>query len=264
MHTGKRTSKRLLKALNTPWIEYDEKILASSLKDYQSDNKMKNLSIRSGFQRKATAFLMEDTYLTVEQLNKFLMKEKVKKRLRNKKNGYSDIYGGILKTKTKLQIKSRMEGYGQAITLHVVKINDLNQDVRKLIKLITHNKEDNIAKRFDVDEALLSIKNLNLNNESKTEKSNLRNTNSEVNEEITDRAKGYEIIKKAYEEIVRLENSCRGEIFGKFNQDEQLTEPILDNLKNKITITFERAIHSDLNDSSLFRDRAQIVRTFYK
>ena len=70
---------RLLKALNTPWIEYDEKILASSLKDYQSDNKMKNLSIRSGFQRKATAFLMEDTYLTVEQLNKFLMKEKVKK-----------------------------------------------------------------------------------------------------------------------------------------------------------------------------------------
>jgi hypothetical protein len=142
VHIGSRSHERLKRMRYNPNIDYDEKILASSEKDYQSHEKIKNLMLRSGFYEKGFSFLMEDTFLTVNDYIKlYNQKEKIRDTLTNTKTK-TDLYGCIYKTKNQFKIINKLDFYDVSIRLHLVKLTDQNKNVRDLINNITNNKSN--------------------------------------------------------------------------------------------------------------------------
>jgi hypothetical protein len=65
------STKRLKRSKYNPTIDYDEKVISSSEKNYQSHEKRKTLMINSGFNEKGFTFFMEDTCLKVDDYFKF-------------------------------------------------------------------------------------------------------------------------------------------------------------------------------------------------
>lgn len=91
-HTGIPVSKKLRANGNLPSTEYEQKILSSSLKDYQEHKKRKNLELTNGFNRKKFTFFMEDTYVTVQNyLTLYNSGGELTKQLKYK-NGLVNIY----------------------------------------------------------------------------------------------------------------------------------------------------------------------------
>lgn len=142
IHVGKKTSERLKKSRNTPNIDYENKELSSSSKDYQAHKKRKNLTLKAGFEEKGFCFLMEDTYLTVDELYKLYLKDNlgIQKSIKKNKNDKREIYGAAYKIVNEVRIMNRMEFYDANIRIHLVKLTDHEDSVRTLVRDITNNK----------------------------------------------------------------------------------------------------------------------------
>ena len=95
---------------NIAFVEYYSKVLAASHKDYIQHNKRKRLTLKTGFEQKNYAFLMEDTTLSVENLLTLFGKNaKIKKSIMRDKNGLRNAYGCLYKTKLNLKLTSAID-----------------------------------------------------------------------------------------------------------------------------------------------------------
>lgn len=140
VHLGKPSSKKINQIKSGPFIERLTKTLADSREDYQEHNKRQNLQLKCGFNEKGFAFLMEDTYLSVKDyLSLYQVEKRFTKDLRSNRK---DIFDCALKTFHKIKLRNRMDSYYLHINIHLIKILDLETDVRTLIKEITHHSED--------------------------------------------------------------------------------------------------------------------------
>lgn len=160
-HIGKPTTKEIIRQLNTPLVVKNRKVLASDSKDYQSHRKRKQLNSQSGFNQKTFTFLLEDTFMQIKDLVKLFDKDKrIRSNILKNKNGLRNVYGCIYNNELKLIIKSSMDYYSTSIQIHLVKINDIYDDPRQLLKEITNNREDNVnQKKSIVEETKEDVKN---------------------------------------------------------------------------------------------------------
>ena len=105
VHTGKVTSKKILRIQDGPFVETLKKVTSSSSSDYLSHDARNRLVLKCGFNQKGFSFLMEDTYFSISDYYQlFQIDERFKKYFKSDKNGIKDIYGCVLKTKNKLKI----------------------------------------------------------------------------------------------------------------------------------------------------------------
>lgn len=75
LHVGYPTTSRVKKLMNTENVQYNQKDLSTSGKDYLESENRKNLILNSGFNQKKYTFFLEDTYITINNLfkTKFLL-----------------------------------------------------------------------------------------------------------------------------------------------------------------------------------------------
>jgi hypothetical protein len=247
--TGVPTSSRVKRLTNNPYIDYEKKTVSSSKKDYQAHGKRKNLKIRGGFDRKSYVFLMEDTYLTIDDLCKFyLTDEKLKAELNRNKNGTRDVYGAFCKSVRHLHLMNKMELHNIAINLHLCQMTDIHDDVRHLILETTNNKYTNTIKKLK-EELFKSV--------IDGAKGNLRG-----NAKGKDKAEGDSLdFNNDQLKNYLMRSNTRG---GSIPEDEQYTDPVVDDKKNRIQIQFETNLKTKLTDSIHFQDRAKIVKTYRK
>lgn len=140
--TGKPSSESIKKIKNGPFMEVNTKIISSTIADYQDHEKRKNLRLKAGFNQKGHYFLMEDTYFRVKDyLKLFKVEQRFKEEFALKHKGSKQVYGCALNTKVVLTLKSRVEFYDLKVKIHLVKIFDINSDVRELVKEFTNNSE---------------------------------------------------------------------------------------------------------------------------
>jgi hypothetical protein len=140
VHIGCQTTKRLKRMRFNPNIDYDEKLISSSNRDYLGHEKRKNLMVTSGFNQKGYTFLLEDTYFTVDDyLKLYNHQDKITKILQNSK-AKTDLYGCVYKSKNQFKFMNKLDFYDLTMKLHLVKLTDQNKDVRELINDITNNK----------------------------------------------------------------------------------------------------------------------------
>lgn len=234
VHIGRPTSKRLINMKNNPNVDYDEKVLASTNKDYRSHEKRKNLSLKAGFNEKGFTFLMEDTFLTANNyLKLFNTENKIQKLLDNSKTK-TDLYGCIYKTKHNFKFMNKLDFYNLTIKLHLVKITDQHKSVRDLIVDTTNNKE------------MLNTENIG----------SLKDKAKKVKETIKDKEERLktlaEFLKKERDELK----------YGKILEDDQFTDPDTYDLRNRIAINFLTKLKCNLTDSIRFNDEARIVHTW--
>lgn len=143
VHLGVPTSSKIIHIKSGPFIETVIKTLADSKQDYQSHDKRQNLKLKSGFNEKGFAFLMEDTYLSVnDYLSLYNIEKRFAKEMKSDRKDLKDIYGCGLKTFHQLKLRNRMDCYSLHVQVHLIKILDLETDIRTLLKEITHHNED--------------------------------------------------------------------------------------------------------------------------
>jgi hypothetical protein len=139
VHMGCQTSERLKRIRFNPNIDYDEKVIASSDRDYQDHTKRKNLMLNSGFNEKGYTFFMEDTYFTVNDYLKFYKnQENIKKTIEDTKSK-TDLYGCVYKTKNQFKFMNKFDFYNVSMRLHLIKLFDQHKDFRELIEDTTNN-----------------------------------------------------------------------------------------------------------------------------
>ena len=105
-HIGIATTKKVRNISQANNINFSEKVLCDSRKDYQTDEKRQNLTVRSGFDRKTFCFFLEDTYMTI--YNYLVIYEKPYNRPIEElveKNALTKIYGCAYYTKTQYRSK---------------------------------------------------------------------------------------------------------------------------------------------------------------
>lgn len=145
---GIPTSKRLRDMKSNYNIERVQRVTSSSMKDYITPPERRKLNFTSGFNQKGFAFLMEDTYFSINDYEElFKVTKNHGKRLEKNINGETDIYGCVLNTKNTLKFKNRMDYYSIHIKIHLIKIIDLNLNVRDLIKEFAHTVGDSSIAR---------------------------------------------------------------------------------------------------------------------
>ena len=281
IHIGEPVSTQLRRIATLPNIDYNEKTLASSSKDYQQHEKRKNLTITSGFDRKRIVFFMEDTFMSVKD---YLLLYNDKKQIQaslKKSNGIITSYGCAFKTKNKFKFTNTLEFYDTKLILHLVKITDLNVDVRELIEDITNNKKNSITSIDNEDSTKAEGNNTEENNTTDTNGTNSKGIFNNLLEKLTAeiqttlkkyaRGKINDIEGKMKEELdkklrkfQRITRETSAPDFGRIPEDEQYSDPITINKKNKFKIEFETSLKTKLTDSSIFNEQAKIVRTWYK
>jgi hypothetical protein len=144
-HVGLPTNRRINRIKGGPFMETLTKTITATNCDYQEHEKRKNLWLNCGFNQKGHCFLMEDTYFTVDDyLKMYKVNEKYKDEFSINHKGVKNIYGCVLNTRHIIKIRSRMEFYDAKLKIHLVKITDINSDVRSLIKDFTNNSEQKI------------------------------------------------------------------------------------------------------------------------
>jgi hypothetical protein len=110
-HIGCPTTERLKRIKFNPNIDYDEKLISSSSRDYIIHEKRKNVMVNSGFNEKGYTFLMEDTYFTVnDYLKLYNYQDKITKILQNSK-AKTDLYGCVHKTKNQFKFMNKLDFY---------------------------------------------------------------------------------------------------------------------------------------------------------
>jgi len=141
-HIGKQTSNRIKKLADSPHINKYTKRFFSTLSDYQSAEKRKQLIMESGFNEKQFVFFLEDFNFSVaDYYDIFEMNKKHCKEIRSDTDGVLDIYGCVYKTYHRLKIRNRLDLYSAHMNIHLCKIMDPAADIRDVIDEITHNSK---------------------------------------------------------------------------------------------------------------------------
>ena len=142
IHVGKPSHGRIKNIQSGAFVETIERLTCSSSEDYLNHKDRNKLNFKCGFNEKGFAFLMEDTYFSIKDFyDLFRIKKNYQKELESNDDGKKDIYGCVLNTKHKFKLKNRMEYFTGHIKIHLIKILDLETDVRELIEEITHNSK---------------------------------------------------------------------------------------------------------------------------
>jgi hypothetical protein len=262
VHTGIPTSPDMKSMRKNPNIDYEEKILSSSNKDYQRHDKRKSLNLETGFNQKGICFLMEDTYLTMKQLMDFFEADpRVQEGLEKTTNGKRNLYGCVYKTITKFTFINAFSFYNVAVTLSIVKITNMNDDVRSLVYEITNNRFNPVERDENDD--------YNDNPEPETPENLRGKVKEKIKETAEDLKKGAK--EKLQEEFNKRtgikigENKTkRGSPYGKINEDDQYSDPRITDVSNRITMDFVTSLNCKLTDSVQFNDRAKIVHSWYR
>ena len=273
VHVGKPTTQRVKRLINTPYIEYNEKTLGSSDKDYIKHILRKYLDLKSGFNQKGFCFIMEDTYMTVHDLIQFMgSSNKVEKALHKTKNGKIDLYGAIYKDQKQIKIVNQMEYYNVSVKLSLVKINDINNDIRELVSECINSKSNlsnliSPKRKETAEEANKSLLRDSKNQKKEKEDDEINSDSKESKtffEEIIDNTKD-KAKTKLEENIDKLLNtSLRGHPYGKINEDDQYSDPNTTNKINRITLNFNTSLKCQLTDSTKFNDRAKIIESYVR
>jgi hypothetical protein len=253
VQSGYPTTNRLRRIKYNPNVDYDEKLISSSDRDYQSHEKRKNLMVTSGFHEKGFTFLMEDTYFTFnDYLKLYNQHDKIKNTLESSKTKI-DLYACIYKTKNRFRFMNKFDFYNVSMRLHLVKLLDQNKDVRELIDDITNNKSSNSLANETIFQAAKEKATTILNrtlNKPKGEK--------ELNEK--EKTKAIETtIKDLLDSVKSYKPSLK---YGKLLEDDQYSDPDTKDTKNRITTNFRTSLKCQLSDSIRFRDEARIVHTW--
>lgn len=149
---GNPIGSKINRIKSGPFITTVTKTLKSSSEDYQSHEKRKQLQLKSGFNEKGFAFFMEDTYLSVKDYSRlYRIEKRFAKEIKNLKHGYKKIYGCGLKTYNQIIIRNRIMSYSAHVQIHMIKLLDLETDVRSLLQDITHNPDQYNSKNDIVD-----------------------------------------------------------------------------------------------------------------
>ena len=263
-HIGKPTTTKIKNQLRTPLVEFCNKSLAESSKDYIQHSKRKHLTLKTGFEQKGFSFLLEDTFLRVSDLLTLFGKDKnIKQNILKNKNGLRNVYGCLYNTELNLKLSSGIDYYSSYIKIHLIKVTDNHDDVRTLVSEITNNgvHRTPVNKNSDEDK-----KDSNLRTKLKDQA--LKFTQEKTEEAIKKSNIPKDLKNFLLKERLKNEGSLRGKAsdFGKINDDEQYTEPspsLLDKT-NKFSVNFDTSIRTKLTDSIQFRDRAKIIHTWHK
>lgn len=192
-HIGKPTGSRIKNIQSGPYIETITRLTASSYEDYLTHHQREKLNFKSGFNEKGFSFLMEDTYFSIKDFyNLFKIEKNYKKEFESSDEGKKDIYGCILNTKHKFKLKNRADFYSIHVKFHLIKIMDVETDVRELIKDITHNSESDSLDKAGKIPLNQQYKDPNLNNKENKLSINLitsLNCNLNLSTRFRERAK---------------------------------------------------------------------------
>jgi hypothetical protein len=140
VHIGKTTNSRIKKIQSGPFVIKEKKTICDSQKDYLGHSKRKLLNIQSGFNEKGYSFLMEDHYLSISDYDHlFEIKRRFKSELNQNTDGSRDIFGCVLSTFNQLKIKNRLDFYSTHVKIHLIKITDLDYNIRSLLEEVTSN-----------------------------------------------------------------------------------------------------------------------------
>jgi hypothetical protein len=262
-HCGQPTTKKVKRQANTPLATINKKVLATDLKDYQSHRKRLQLNSKSGFNQKTYCFLMEDTFLTVKNLVKLFDKDKrIKENILKNVNGFRNVYGCIYKTELNVKIISSMDYYSTYIKIHLIKINDIHDNPRKLLTEITNNitstklkkdtKKNKKKLRGVVDEVIDEAKNI------------AKNIGKEEADKLIDKSNLPKETKQTMKTMIQENGTHRAKIsdLGKIPEDEQYSDPPVTDKRNKFSCSFCTSTKTKLTDSVLFKDRAKIIHTW--
>lgn len=268
-HIGWPTTKRLKGSKNYPNVDLEVKELSSSSKDYQEHKKRKNLTLKSGFEQKGFCFMMEDSYLSLKDLENLYLKNNPERRktISKTKNGKRQSYGAMFKTINEFKIMNRMEYYNASVRIHLLKLNDFKQDPRSLVRDITNNryntrlsseneKSENEDKNYIKEKRIEQI--IEIIQEIRSEKNSKTRTTEDKNKGIP-----LKTINNIKNEILKFGNEMsQGYKFDTINEEEQYSDPDIMDLENKITLDFKTSIKTKLTDSTHFKSRARIVKTW--
>ena len=173
---------------------------------------------------------MEDTYLRVKDYLKLYNQDNQMVKILNNTKTKTDLYGCVYKTTNVIKIINKMDHYDANVRIHLVKLKDQSKGVRDLIKDITNNSSNK-------DEVLVKniLKNATTTNENENGNANLK---------------------------TRMKDFTPSTNYGKILEDDQYTDPEINDFKNQISISFHSSIKCQLTDSIRFKDAAQIVHTW--
>lgn len=273
VHIGPTTIKRIERQLNTPLIERVSKELSSTDKDYQEHNQRKNLTIKNGFNEKCFTFFMEDTYLRVKDLLEiFGQNPGIEKSLKEKcfnKHGVVDIYGCVCNVENEFKFKNILNFYSVQCELHLVKITDIHDDVRTLITEITNNKTSgNTIEPSESSSKGQDLKSKLRGEAKKFAKDVATDIATDIAMDLIDKSNIFLEGKKKLRDILQdklsKEGTHRGSDFGRLPEDEQYSDPQVENRGNKFNISFDTSLATKLQDSVQFNDRAKILKTWHK
>jgi len=147
-------SQRLLRQLGNKNVDIDKKILRSSTRDYIDHSKRKDLKLQTGFKRKIYAFLLEDSYVSTDDLDFLYMTSQSYKNFKNKaqllfkKGNYRNIIGCIKNMSNKIRITNFTKEYSSHIRIHLVRIKKRGWSCRGLLNNTFLTKEDILAKNY--------------------------------------------------------------------------------------------------------------------
>lgn len=262
-HVGNPTTEKLKNLLNTPNVQYNQKDLTNTDKDYIQHDKKKQLTLKCGFNEKCFSFFMEDTFLTTDQLIQFFRSDpKIENNLRAQKNGIHNVYAAVYKTMNQFKFTNILEYHNVVLKLHLVKIVDIHDDPRNLITEFTNN--NSLSKIISTDE--ITEETSNATNSTSILETRLRK--SKISQQVEEAVKKSNLpvnAKKRLQDILRENTTnCRGFEFGRLPEDQQYSDPNLNDKNNRFSISFNCSLNTRLTDSIQFKDRAKIVQTWYK
>lgn len=160
---------------------------------------------------------MEDTYLRVKDYLKLYNQDNQMVKILNNTKTKTDLYGCVYKTTNVIKIINKMDHYDANVRIHLVKLKDQSKGVRDLIKDITNNSSNK-------DEVLVKniLKNATTTNENENGNANLK---------------------------TRMKDFTPSTNYGKILEDDQYTDPEINDFKNQISINFNSSIKCQLTDS---------------
>jgi hypothetical protein len=262
-HIGPPTTDRVKKQLNTPLCEYCEKSLSDTDKDYIQHNKRKYLTLKGGFNEKTISFMMEDTYVRVKDLLHLYSKDpRVARNIKLNRDGVRDVYGCVYKFKNQFKFKNMLTYHSVVLRLHLIKITDINDDVRSLISECTNNKSNVVVKQKDKKDVKLDTK----EDQTFIDKAKRLGAKliTEETEQMIQKSNMSKEVKENLREVLKQTGTRRGAEFGRIPEDDQYTDPNLMDKRNKFAVSFQTSIKTQLTDSIQFRDRAKILKTWNK
>jgi hypothetical protein len=154
VQVGRRFGSKITKIRDAAFVDRITRLTSSSDRDYLDHKERKQLNFTSGFNEKGFSFLMNDTFFSVKDYYDLLdINKTYKQELEQVHDGRKDIFACVLKTKHRFKIKNLMDYHTTHVKIHLIKILDLETDVKDLVKEITHNsKSINQGGKLPIDQ----------------------------------------------------------------------------------------------------------------